>query len=286
MEGWRSQLIILIWIGLNSGWFKTAQDSPLFRRPPCADDDVPEPEAGGGNALEHVGEPPRGVRHSDAPDLPSLRKACKNTMHVACCLLGDMAVRAQLLLMSEVVRPVEVAFHDMIIQQKTRRGCAEWLCSTPRGDYDEVLCNVFAKLSDHDLLCKMRLASTSDGLEESEVQEQQFLAQKVFDLVYNLMGQRCFSNSLLESGLPWRFAGLVGKQMEHVRSTLEWCESVWLALQAAEQAALSSSWMRAFVDDLTWSRMPWVRFVLLGLAEAMPMRVESGPGLGSLSAHQ
>lgn len=138
---WYLQLFLLLWIGVNSKWFRTVQESPLFERRLVTDDgeELP-PEANGPSAVtEHADEQPRGVRNSDAPDLPAFRKACRNTMHVACTLLADSMVKAQIAVMKGVVEPIEEEFHRMIRMQKARKGCREWLCSMSRGGYDSVV---------------------------------------------------------------------------------------------------------------------------------------------------
>lgn len=267
---WTVQLLILIWIGINSGWFKGVSDSPLFQRVP-PNDALPVVEAVDGAAPAaveaSVGEAPRGVRHSDPPDLQTLRKACRNTMHVACTLLGDQGVRAKIALLVGVVAPVKEAFDKMITQMKTRKGCRFYLCDMATGSYDEVLVSIFRKFDDPELLSSMRLAGSSDDVDPCHIEHERFLVRKVFDLVWALIGQRCFSLSLYSQSLPWRFVSLIDDDPAVRKEALESLEELWQVLEDAERAALGSNWMKGFLSDLVWTRMPWVRYVMLSLSE-------------------
>lgn len=89
-SSWALMLMVLLWMGLRNGWFATLSESPLFKPWHCA--------AAGSGESEGQGRPPpepsaadpqhKGVKGSDEK-LPRLRRACKNTMHVACTLLAD-----------------------------------------------------------------------------------------------------------------------------------------------------------------------------------------------------
>lgn len=130
-----------------------------------------------------------------------------------------------------------------------------------------MLCTLFDKLRDEGFIDFVGFDGPCDALQDSEVQQQQYLAQKAFDLMYHMIGQRCFSGSLLEYGLPWRFAGLVDHDESVRQRTLDYCGEAWDALQVAERRAQTSKWMRNLVGELTWAKMPWVRFVLTSLYE-------------------
>lgn len=134
LNTWSSELLLLVWVGLRSGWFKQISDSPLMQVAP-----QPAPDQDGLAPVKPAlgaEEPSRSVRDSNL-ELAGLRRACKNTLYVAACIPGCKRTRSQVVLLLGVAKPIRVDFGAMIVMQKTVAGTQEWACSRASGAYGE-----------------------------------------------------------------------------------------------------------------------------------------------------
>lgn len=85
--------------------------------------------------------PPRQeVRHSNK-DVASLREKAANTLHLALLIQANTTKYSMMQAMSFIVAPVRRRFGQMIVMQKTQKGCVDFWVDAARGDGTTVLFN-------------------------------------------------------------------------------------------------------------------------------------------------
>lgn len=176
-------------------------------------------------------------------------------------------------MLGAAVRPTELAFSEMIKLHKTRRGSVAWACLMARGDYNAELFQVLSQLHSQEAMGKIRFAEVSNIEGDEQMAHEQFLADKFFELVVALSGQRIFTCSLYQLGVPGRFAGLIDESERERALTLKYLQSVFEALEVAERVALKDPWVAGVLKDFQWPKIPWCRYVLLSLWEVGWSRV-------------
>ncbi|CAK0903954.1 unnamed protein product [Prorocentrum cordatum] len=309
-------LVALLYEGLNLGWWATLGDSPFKRlagpRPedhggsagapgnaggPLADaagTAVAPAAAAGSGGGPHVGhgagldpgeleaDRSRGVAASNAGlDRWANRR---NAQQVAADILCNPPVLTLADMVSFLSEPIDDESGVTLTMLKTRRGCLEWHARMASNRVDHLF-QVWARVGDPKLLAKLGVTSAAGPA----ASERRYILQSMWDLTRAMIGNELEYIGTFSQWLPGKFAGLISHDLAVKGEAIEFCKKSFLALEVAEHAAFDEPALQQWLRQLVWVKQPWVREVLVSLAETnwtdVPSDVEeqlmsvfSGPG--------
>jgi hypothetical protein len=202
----------------------------------------------------HEGREEAGKEDGQA-ELTALRTQNHNGHQLAFKILSQSELQVQARMLCDVFEPTLTAHRQELNDHKTQAGCAEHEARKAAGDSFSECCDVAAllhsevKLERYDIT---RSGTVGPGLAAAEACEAAFYveqrrAEKLLDLILQLLSIRAWSEAYHAHTLPDMFAAALHPNAEVARSTFDRIKSLWTAIEAAEA---HESKGRAGVDRL------------------------------------
>lgn len=229
--------------------------------PPAADVEVP-PEVGAD------GQPPsRSVRESNVA-MNKARKTTRNGIELACVVLSNNTTRRIMECMRAAVRPCRETFGREQVMSKTQRGVLELHTSWADGKFGTVAMETWKTLCNGPALKRASFSDFSPSALAASREEDEFVAQRFFDLVVGLMGKRLLTGMYYSHCVPCRFVKLLHLDSDVVKAELEHLKALWVWLNKLEKEALTQSTPRTTLSCIPVFGWVWVREVFTILEEA------------------
>lgn len=274
MEGhWALHLFIMLYIGLRSRWWASLSETPLFKGRQLSavqQDALEEPPQASSASSTTAPRTMKACNH----ELKQLKASCKNQLHVAAHLLCSLGTRSMMKMLNIAAALVRLDFGRMTVAHKSREGGRQWMLSMCAGGGRALLSELFSTVHDPKVPDCMRFSSSVCGDDRQTAQaDELYLCERYLDLVRSLAKQRVLFVGLYEWALPAKLAALASSDQELVKSTLEWLQDLWHALEALESSSSHNKFAKGYLDELVWPAMPFVRNIMVGLWECEFSRV-------------
>eukprot|EP00971_Amphidinium_carterae_P321375 6387649-Amphidinium_carterae.2 len=230
--------LILLYIGVQQGWWKDFESSPLGWRESLKEDLLqrePPVQPGAGSS--------RMVSLSnEQEDLKQMRSSCRNTLEVVTRILSNTHRRRLLHCMRAAIGPFRECFQRLQTTMKTRGGRGESMVDWAAGTEISLVCSsALSSLHSAQTMKALKLKTESDShLLESEVEEEVDVANHYFKLVVALVGQHLQSSLTYSHSLPCMLAALLSKNQDLKLAKLADLKILWEWLMAKESQSLES----------------------------------------------
>lgn len=277
IQQWNSTLLlVIIYIGLHTKFYKDLSDTPLAGRLALLDDDeLGDSGVRGEGPLLVVprdGAPEdlsRNVRDSDR-EVERLRRSCRNTLQVAALIYSNRVLKGLWLLVGTIVEVFKHEHNKTVQQLKTQKGAMSWHIRMALGGWEEYLIKSSFVFGDLRLLVESGLHRAHPSTPVSMLFDKETcirVCSKAFEywrlqVAYELRWVRMYSDSL-----PGKFFALQLDAREHQAEVLMQIEEWWNAILLVEEQMEGDIWLKNFHRDLLFPSSTWVREVLTGLAE-------------------
>eukprot|EP00971_Amphidinium_carterae_P339383 6477153-Amphidinium_carterae.1 len=258
--------LILLYIGVQQGWWKDYESSPLGSRQMKQDDFLVRD-----GAVASAGSKNRAVAVSnEQEDLKQMRSSCRNSLEVVTKILANTYRRRLLQCMTAAVRPFRECFQRLQTTLKTRRGRGESMVSWASGKEISQVCSVaLASMQCSRTMHALRMRTEgASEMMEAEVSEEMEVASQYFRVVIAMIGQHLQSSLTYSHSLPGMLALLLSKEPGVRREQLGELKRLWEWLMEKEQRSLEHPHLAAFLEDLQFTRWVWVREVATQLWES------------------
>ena len=276
-------LAVLLTVGLKRKWWKNIAETPLYSsrhleevdydcegdaaeqlEPSAAVEQVPGPDDQGvANALGHWRETMKG----STEDLKRIRSTCKNGMHFAAQVTANRVQCRLFRMISLVFEPIVEWFDLDLTKSKTQRGVQESRQELCLRGLDRVLEKVLATLYSPVALLELSFAAGEPELVAGQREEDRNIAMSMMSLVVNVLSNFQLEAMASQASLPKYFYLLSHPSSAVVSSALLKLQSWWATWCTLERQALSNPAVAGFLDNLFWTRLVWVREVMVELAE-------------------
>lgn len=231
---WSRRYVVLAYLGLQEGLYR-ATGMPIMTKM-CLKD------------RNNEDAPQASTRH-EGLDIQKLRRACHNTLHLACVFLGDPEIRDTIRGICHLVRPLRAEFQAAHLAIRSTSKAAKWYSEFSGADRGRKALNDMVEL-----VCGGRLledlgsagasirpsaqlmAEISKEREHLAVLQQNMAARRLLSLCVNLLKSRLRSLSWSEHGYPGSFARLLLGEDLATQTTLKQMEKDWTIFQHMEAA--------------------------------------------------
>ena len=243
---WHLRLLVLLYAGLEQGWYSEARQKRITQRMPAA-----APSGGEDFPKQSV---PSG--HSDVADL---RRRCVNSMHLACQVLLDSDRQRALAGIVALGSRVEEAFGKHNSRNRSSEGSLAYCVAEARGDGVSILNSSVRLLTDQTVLWEIGLAgcaaNKAAGLDlQAEHMASDELAGKLGLFMLEIVAHRWRSLSSWWFTPPHRLAVLgsdIVADRTGVLQELRVADEAWQAARALEGDAF---WRKACTRScFTWA---------------------------------
>lgn len=253
-------LLVIMYVGLVSGWWERLEDTPLMRSsaPPGAEVEAPAlqalcdaPGADQGAPPAHsVGRAPQQrSKRARPPSKPvefsnhgadTARGHCVNSVHLAGEILANPMHRILALIMERLSLPLEVEHGKEIVMTKTSRGATALhielgACQRlqgPKGIVDTML--------DPDFFVSAGLYTSRGELRGDIGASSETVARMTYNFFQKVLVDEILLLMYFHEMPPNRFFGLLGES-EVKHDTLRWMQRVWSFLPVATGKGVHAS---------------------------------------------
>eukprot|EP00928_Gymnodinium_smaydae_P037540 TRINITY_DN26039_c0_g1_i2.p1 TRINITY_DN26039_c0_g1~~TRINITY_DN26039_c0_g1_i2.p1 ORF type:complete len:778 (-),score=94.37 TRINITY_DN26039_c0_g1_i2:74-2407(-) len=289
-------LLVLMYMMITEGIFKSILDSPLYGRPFKPDEansgggDQPSsstssssrpsassssssaaaPFEGAASALAPAVQP--GVTTKQAKDAADkARSKFKNTAEMVCHSLANPVHRRCAGLMQKVAGVIQDSHTECITSFKKQMGCKSWHSRMACGEYvQDSLKRILSLVKDPSFLSVGNFAASSKRILPGHLRQELYMAEFAVDLCRAMYMEEYLTMSNYQFKPTYRFAGLLHIEEQKRIATLQWLRDVWDTLQELIVAARTDKTgdLQRYLEMLRWPWSQWTYEVFVALEEA------------------
>ena len=286
-------LLVLLHMGMRGGYWKKSTANPASMLLDGTGVDVPPdasvplavaPPAGLGS-VGSSGAVPDFAKTSVASSnkqLKTQRESAQNTMDLAAQILSNEKQCRVVDGIRHVIHWFHHSFGLAITKATTKKGTLELFTEFAQGHVNtQFMHSALLSLScGGESFRRIGFADRSSSLGPAALAGDTEVAGKMMRFVVAFVGLRLANHLQYMASLPGALVLLVHPLASVRRSCLAALKSLWERLLVAEELALGSSFIEAFLKNLCWPQFCWIREVLVLLAEwsfeQVPIEVEVG----------
>lgn len=264
-------LLVLLHMGLETGWWKHISETPLFNKEACIEllADTPDatgelPSDDGGTARFDPDAPlPKTMQESNE-ELERKRKSANGNLHFAALFLSRSRENRLWRASVALAEPFSEQHGREVVMSTTKGACRSCIAvGLGKGMRRLATRSLVFSLPQHSLSkCGLPVPWRNSIYRRKGASFQSMCSSSCI-----LVFSRLLSGFQYTSALPYFFARLLHNDGEKVREALSDIRQWSIVLEGLERDAVRRPEVRSLVSSLLWPRFTWVREQLVRLSE-------------------
>lgn len=168
----------------------------------------------------------------------------------------------------ELAEPIRELHGQQLVECKTKLGSIHWFSECASGMAENVLKQVWAKLTNPAFLSLLEMRKSGDILSDGMFMEDRLVAECVVDVARRLAFNEFLSDSFFTMRPFGRFAQACHDKAEVRVQLLPWCKQLFECIEGLEKASDDNPELQPILKAMLWLAHCWVREIMVAFAEA------------------